>query len=321
MLLAHCRREFGLPLRLRETREVANTVNIRFIAADGKEVTIGSVGQFISAVREGQLQPDTLVFDEHEQRWKKAAELSDFSREVDSIQQPSTEPLSIETPSSENVAAKNVEEADAGVAIVAVPPTQQADAAAAGPAAAATSKGFGRWMPFGIVTGFILVTQSSELFRSGFVQLAIALIGWAGVVVGMRRLFRQGKRVARWERVVTWTVLLTMLVAVPIGIVVQAKLQDAAFRKLGEQGKEVRRKFEEEVNRAGLEYVFDVLDGKDKFDRDKLVRTRKRIDGLITSSEKAISANQHLMKKAVSECFPQRFQVCRWLQRSVRDFG
>ena len=53
-------------------------MKLKFINRNGKEEVAESLAEFIAAVQDGELSSDTLVFDEQEQRWKKASEIGPF---------------------------------------------------------------------------------------------------------------------------------------------------------------------------------------------------------------------------------------------------
>ena len=51
-------------------------MRLRFRDRNGDEQMIDGRSSLISALREGELTPDTPVFDDHEHRWMKASEVS-----------------------------------------------------------------------------------------------------------------------------------------------------------------------------------------------------------------------------------------------------
>lgn len=53
-------------------------MRIRFVDCNGAEQVIEGRSAWLAAVREGQLAPDTPVFDVHEHRWLKAFEVGGF---------------------------------------------------------------------------------------------------------------------------------------------------------------------------------------------------------------------------------------------------
>ncbi|MBZ5579369.1 MAG: hypothetical protein LAP40_22640 [Acidobacteriia bacterium] len=53
-------------------------MRLRFIDREGAEQVVDGRSAWLAAVRQGDLTPDTSVFDVHERRWVKASEIGGF---------------------------------------------------------------------------------------------------------------------------------------------------------------------------------------------------------------------------------------------------
>lgn len=69
-------------------------MNFKFIDKDGKEVNISSLGSFIELVKSGQIEGETLLYDDKDSKWKKASEYEEFQSVLMNLEQSRKESFS-----------------------------------------------------------------------------------------------------------------------------------------------------------------------------------------------------------------------------------
>ena len=69
-------------------------MNFKFIDKDGKEVKISSLGSFIELVKSGQIEGETLLYDDKDSKWKKASEYEEFQAVLMNLEQSTKESIS-----------------------------------------------------------------------------------------------------------------------------------------------------------------------------------------------------------------------------------
>ncbi|MGA2742563.1 MAG: hypothetical protein ABSG65_34630, partial [Bryobacteraceae bacterium] len=154
-------------------------MNITFINPSGKEQVVDSLAEFTAALRNGNILPDALAFDDQDQRWKKASEIVE-SRAAAQTEANATQqdvlPVSKAEAQGTNgsmtpkAALNNVGQRSWRVRILAWARTKS------GPTVYAAIVGL----------GYVLVKNLALAVPNAFLTLTDTLIGALGFIVGIR---------------------------------------------------------------------------------------------------------------------------------------
>jgi hypothetical protein len=270
-------------------------MKVKFINRDGKEQVVDSLAEFISAVRDGELSSDTLVFDEHGQRWKKATEIVEFPAVVSDIQM--TAPIADTSQASSEGAGD--------VGPPATPAVVPNSAHGTGWRTPVWKWVFSAPTLYAITIGlgYTLVESIAPLVRDEFLSLAVTLTGAAGAIMGVCGLFRRRKTTARWERVIAAAVVLSTLASLG-SIAIRNRRAGAIAHLTHLRLQPLMQTFDAQVKAIGLPDVFKMLGGQEEFDISKIVGTRGQMDDLVASLDKTKASAEGYLREWRGELSP-----------------
>jgi hypothetical protein len=154
-----------------------------------------------------------------------------------------------------------------------------------------------------VALSYVLVTEVSPLVRDEFVCLGVTVIGAVGAIMGVRGLFRRRKTLAKWERIVAASVVLSVM-AVSGVVSLTARKQRALVKLTQSRLQYLTQTLDGQVKASGLTDVVEMLSGHRDFDKGRISEANGHLGELSASLEKIVNITQGYLLECRSGLSP-----------------